>query len=376
MRGALLLANGQPAEAAESLERALLLAPEHAAARLDYADALAALGDMAAARQLADTLLARSDIPGAARLYLEGRLLRWPATPSLWRTQFEVATQIGWESNLNGGPAADAVLLTPPEGSLLVPLDKSQGPRSGGAALFDAKARTLGQLGEAWQVLFGGQFRLRDTSGGRNDYLLSQLDATFLRGLPGGELAVQFGRLDQRMAHAPLLTENRVAALYQWAARPCNPRLGVDALWRDYPGAPALDGQQFGLRAGLLCTGADWLFDTGVRFAIDRPRQEDRPGGRQRWAELNLGLARQFAQHVLRAEMSLVQVNDREGYSALLAYNATRHLQRSVLRVELERPLAPHWHGTVSLEYFAQRANIALFELDNLGLYVGARYRY
>lgn len=376
LRGALLLSLGQPAEAAESLERALLLAPDNAAASLDYADALAALGDVVTARELASRLLERPDTPPAARRYLEGRLHAWPEEPSPWQKQLEIGALLGWESNLNGGPAADAVLLTASSGSVLLPLDASQRPREGVASLFDIKGRAQRALGGDWQLMLGGQARLRDTAATRNDYLVSQFDATLLRERPEGDLILQLGRLDQRLDRSPLLSENRFAAVYQWSATPCRPRLGLDAQQRDYPGAAVLNGLQLGLRAGLSCSGADWLIDGGLRLATDRPQQQDRPGGRQLWRELSLSAVRQFQRQSVKAEMSVVQVDDADGYNPLLQFNATRHLRRNALRLELERPLVPHWHATASVEYFAQHSNVDLFELDNLGAYLGLRYRF
>lgn len=376
LRGALLLSLGQPAEAAESLERALMLAPDNAAASLDYADALAALGDVVTARELASRLLARPDTPAPARQYLEGRLHEWPVEPSPWQMQLEIGALLGWESNLNGGPAADAVLLTSSSGSVLLPLDASQHPRDGAASLFDIKGRAQRALGDGWQLMLGGQARLRDTAATRNDYLVSQFDATLLRERPEGDLILQLGRLDQRLDRSPLLSENRFAAVYQWSATPCRPRVGLDAQQRDYPGAAVLNGLQLGLRAGLSCSGVDWLVDGGLRLATDRPQQQDRPGGRQLWRELSLSAVRQFKQQSVKAEASVVQVDDADGYNPLLQFNATRHLRRNALRLELDRPLVPHWHATASVEYFAQRSNVDLFELDNLGVYLGLRYRF
>ena len=101
-----------------------------------------------------------------------------------------------------------------------------------------------------------------------------------------------------------LLAENRLATSYQWAAEPCRPRAGLDALERKYPSAGVLDGQQLGLRAGLLCAGHNWLLDTSLRLATDRPLQADRPGGRQRWLELGLTAVRQWGDNAVKAEAS------------------------------------------------------------------------
>lgn len=96
LKGALLLANGQVSEAAESLERALLLAPDHAAARVDYADALAELGDVSSARALGEELLALNDLPPPARTHLEARMRVWGGGWSAGRRS------LSWECRLDG----------------------------------------------------------------------------------------------------------------------------------------------------------------------------------------------------------------------------------------------------------------------------------
>ncbi len=376
LRGALLLLDGQTAEAAESLERALLLDPQHPSASADYADALAKLGDVAAARRLAETLLARQDIHPTTRQHLNARLAQWPTEPSPWQTLLELGTQLGWESNLNGGPAADTVQLTLSGGNIVLPLNKNQTPQDGLAGVISGKAQAHRPLGDSWRLLLGGQLRLRDTAGSTNDYALGQFDLSLLRQKPDGELSLQVSRLDQHLGHNALLAENRLATSYQWAAEPCRPRAGLDALERKYPSAGVLDGQQLGLRAGLLCAGHNWLLDTSLRLATDRPLQADRPGGRQRWLELGLTAVRQWGDNAVKAEASFAQVKDAEGYSPLLEANAPRRLARSALRLEFIRLLGPRWQGVAGTEYFAQRSNLSLFQLDNLGLYLGARYRF
>ncbi len=377
LKGALLLANGQVAEAAENLERALLLAPDHAAARVDYADALAELGDVPSARALGEELLALSDLPAPARAHLEARMRAWGGGElERWKTQFELGMQVGWESNLNGGPAADTVLLTPPGGVVSLPLDRSQAPEEGGAGMLELKGRAFRPIGDNWQLVLGGQVKARDAAGGRNDYTLTQLDVSLLKERPQGDFIAQFGFTDQSLGHRALLQEERIGGVYQWAGQPCRPRVGTDVIQRSYPSAPVLNGRQLGLRAGLLCSGADWYADAALRYASDWATRGERPGGRQNWLELSLSGAQQWGGNTFRSELAYARIGDREGYSALLADNASRQVTRYALRFEMLHPVASRWDASLGLEYFNQRSNIDLFQLDNLGVYVGLRYRH
>ncbi|WP_435750943.1 hypothetical protein [Thauera sp. AutoDN2] len=379
-RGALLLELGRVAEAAENLERALLLDPLLAGARIDYADALAALGDLEAASELATSLLRLPDLPAAARRHLEARLRHWrqagtdAATP--WQRRIELAAQFGWERNLNGGPAADTILLTPPEGSIELPIAASQRPRAGMAAQTSAEVQALRPLGDDWSLFLRGHLRLRDTTGSDSDYLLGNFDAYLLHRRNNQETSLQLARLEQRFGGRHLLAETRLAAQRQWLGAPCRPRLGLDTARRDYPGAPQLGGKQLGLRAGLMCVNGAWRTDLDLRAAIDKPLRTDRPGGAQRWLELQWSATWQGTDYRAEASASLGQVLDREGYSLLLNEGEAREILRQALRLELARPLAPHWEAVLAVEHFRQRANLALFALQNHGLYFGVRHRY
>jgi len=379
-RGALLLSAGRYAEAAESLERAILLTPSHAGARIDYADALAALGDSVGALALADSLLALPELPLKARAHLQARIEVWreasgPVAPA-GQYQADLGLQLGWESNLNGGPAADSVVLTPPEGAVRLPLDGSLLPRSGLASILDLDVRGLHSLSAEWSVLAHGQLRLRDAPNLASDYLLSQADVSLIRRRRDGDLAFQASLLNQNLGSLHLLEESRLIAQYTWGGEFCRPSLGADIAARSYPAAPLLDGTQYGLRLGLQCADGVWRVSSDLRIAEDYAHSPDRPGGRQQWAELHLGGAWQGAQGRAKVGLNLGAVHDADGYSSLLASNARRHVWRSAVRIELAHPLTRHWELGASLEYFRQQSNIGLFGLDNTGLYFGARYRY
>lgn len=379
-RGAVLLALGREAEAAESLERALLLDPNHAGARVDYADALARLGDTRAATELAASLLTLPDLPGAARRHLEQGMSTWgqeqSSRPSPWQTRVELTPQIGWERNLNGGPATDAILLTLPEGTISLPLARAQRPQAGAANQTSADLQALRTLSSDWSLFTRGQLRLRDSAGAQSDYLLSNVETYLLHRRNSGELSLQLSRLDQLFGGKHLLSETRLVAQHLWLGEVCRPRLGIDGGRRDYPGAAILDGDQFGIHLGLLCARGAWRLDTDLRLAEDTPRHAGRPGGSQEWMELQISAVWQAEGYRVKSDVGISQIRDDEGYSPLLSYNETRRIRRQSLRLEFIKPLTPRWDATVSAEHFRQQSNLRLFELNNHGLYFGARYHY
>lgn len=375
-RGGLLLRLGRVLEAAESLERALLLAPDFQAARLDYADALAQLGDLDSARQLAQTLLAAPDIPPAAQGYLRRRLHDWAQTDTAWQFRQQFGAHLGWESNLNGGPIADSIGLTLPDGVVDLPLEADGRPRRGFAMAYDWSGVGVHSLDARLHAVVRGQLRIRDAGGSNADYLIAQVDAGLgWRRPESGEGSLQAGVREQRFGDQRILSETRADVRYQWAGAPCRPRVALDHAWRSYPAAPELDGRQPGLALGLGCTRGPWGFDLEARRAVDWPRAGDRPGGRQHLSELSFGAQWRSPPYRTVLEYTHGQVDDRRGYSPLLQYDARRNITRDAARIEWVREVRPGLEWVMSLDYFRQRSNLALFELDNLGLYFGARFR-
>ena len=248
--------------------------------------------------------------------------------------------------------------------------------RAGTALQTSAEAQALRALGDNWGLFLRGQLRPRDAPGGDSDYLVGNFDAYLLHQHNGQETSLQLARIDQRFGNRHLLAETRLAAQHQWLDARCRPRVGVDVARRDYPATPQLGGEQFGLRIGLMCVRGAWRTDLDLRAATDSPLRAERPGGAQRWLELQWSATWQGLDYRAEAGASLSQVGDREGYSPLLENDRTRKILRQSLRVELARPLAPRWEAVLAAEHFRQRANLALFELDNLGLYFGVRHRY
>ncbi len=376
MRGALLLSLGRVAEAAEDLERAILLAPNHAGALVDYADALAALGDVDGARALAAALLAQPEVPPAAREHLAARLLRWQTRAPDWRFAREVGAGLGWESNLNGGPTDSRIWLTLPDGPLEVGLLPDERPQSGFVGQYNAGVAALHALDGGRQLVLRAQLRWRDAPAARNDYQLGQFDASWIRPGPYAELAAQLSHNEQYFGGGRLLGETRLLGQYQWRAVRCAPALGLDLALRRFPAARVLDGDQLGARLGAYCGSGPWRTDAQLRLAHDRPRDADRPGGHQRWAELRLGAGWQGEHDALRFELNLDYVADRDAYSPLLDAGEPRTVLRQAARAEWTRPLNRRWELAASIDWFRQRSSLALFEIDNLALYFGARYRH
>ena len=117
-------------EATLALERLVLLEPRNAGAWLDLAVASEAMGDADTARRALDTLEREFTVPPGIRLVmlsLRGKLAASTAAPA--RLRFRAALLFGYDSNANGGLAVNSIVLTPPEGSIELPVDQAFLPR-------------------------------------------------------------------------------------------------------------------------------------------------------------------------------------------------------------------------------------------------------
>jgi len=387
--GAVLNALGRPAEAALLLEQALLLDPRRAAAQIDYAEALAALGDHASAAALLRDALARPDVPASLRPRLESRLdasaaaadaaphaaLSGPGehAAAAWHGAGTLSLKWGRDSNLNSAPSRDALTLTLPGGDAVLALADRFRPRAGAAVMTEASGQAVRLLGGGAALQFYGEARLRDNPGSDADYQQVQAGGAWRQPLESGSALFGAGASDLRYGGTDLYRAVRLAASRDWNAAVCRPSLGVEVEHRRYPAVPELQGRYAGLNAGLACA-----FDVERLVLAGRNgrdlAQASRPGDNQRHTELRVNWARPAAGGRLSADLLWHRQQDAGGYSPLLANGAARRLERISVVLEYAYPVAPGWSLVASAENLAQRSNLELFGVSGRALYVGVRW--
>ncbi len=180
--GRKLLAQRRFGDAAEHLERALLLDPDQPALQMDFALALAGSGDAESAVQLLGALLTRPDVPADIRPQIErarqdaqaalqrsqqdmgarlsasranGSQSAASQAPDAPRLRLTTSLRVGHDSNLLGAPTAPSLQLTVPGGPPIeLPLDASNRPRPGSYLRADARleAGVLLDSGRRWDL--------------------------------------------------------------------------------------------------------------------------------------------------------------------------------------------------------------------------------
>ena len=388
--GAVLKALGRPAEAAVLLEQALLLDPQRAGAQVEYAEALAALGDSASAASLLRDVLERPDVPAALRAQLERRrdaidVLRrqnaltgfssWSRKAGTgWEGAASLTFKVGRDSNLNSAPANNVLTLTLPEGDALLLLAERFRPRAGSAGLLEANGQLARPAGGGAALQLYGEARVRESPAtAETNYRQLQAGAAWSQPLATG--AALFGAAASELVYGgnTLYRAVRFSAGRDWQANHCRPGLGLEGEWRRYPVARELDGRFSGLSGGAVCSfGADRLA-MRVRGGRDTA-QTDRAGGDQKQFDVRLVWARPLGGGRVRADLLWYHQQDSSGYSPLLENGATRRIDRASAYLEYAYPVAPGWSVVASAEGLTQRSNLALFDIAGRAFYLGVRW--
>ena len=374
--GVLMLTQQRPQEAALALEKALLLDPELAGTQLDYAQALAELGDLASAVSLADEVSQRPDIPLALQAWLSTNLDAWRGDS--WRADWSIDVLAGGESNLNSAPGIRFLTLTLPGGSVPFELAASAKPRSGGALrtiLIGSAVRSLGR----GLLLFAGEFTARNSpSHSDTNQSLVSANAAYVQPALGGQLGLRVVQTRLWIGNEPTYNSSGWRLLYHLPESlsfgRCGNRLGYGAESLDFPGASLQAGRYTGAEAWLSCRSEDWQIDFGLQDGNDRPSHATRPGGAQRRSDLILGVARKLGAATLSLWMQRGRATDELPYSPLLGDQA-RRMDRLTSRLFYEHPVVNQWSIVGYAESTSQKSNIDLFKMDNNAIYLGLRWR-
>lgn len=386
--GHLLNERGRYVEAAEHLERALLLAPQLKGAEVDYAIALAGSGDLPSALGLVDNLLAEPDLPGPLRPVLMRQRLAWTQrSPVQVRTVLNA--RVGHDSNLLGSPNLSTLTLTFPGQNVELPLDESYQPRAGLYGRLDAQLEARGELGPRgqWDAYLGLRSRRSDavSQAGSdqidaavqyNDYQRSPAGRGFYAGAAVSKLRARTG------------IEYRAQALsfglgsMTWP-RGCDAKLGVDLQNRDYLNNSLLSGRYSGASVVFACEASPRLqWFAALKAGVERASDAARPGGDQDQYAIRAGAfwtvpARggRPADQVL-LDLEVAQSRDRTAYSPLLESGRLRDVRRSTARAEYQYTVRPGMLLIAGAEWTVQQSTLALFSSRSWGPYAVVRWTH
>ncbi|MEN9426261.1 MAG: hypothetical protein RLZZ220_610 [Pseudomonadota bacterium] len=372
--GSLLLNLNRPQEAAIALEKALLLAPELGGAQLDYAQALAELGQIAAARHLASDIASRPDLPPGLQTWLQSQIGDWQG--SGWRTAWSLDLLSGHENNLNGSPDIRFLTLTLPGGNVELELEGKEGRQPGNTFKSDLLLAAAHPLGSGL-IQLGAQHLNRSSHGlPATRQELNTLNLTYHHPLWNGQLGGRLEHTRIQIGNDPAYTGQNSSLLYQIAPtltpEPCNLSLGGNSEQRNYPGARHQNGQYRGQLLHYGCRWDTWQINLSLQHGTDHARNPQRLGGDQQRNDLTLAIGHRIDNHRITLALSDTQARDATPYSPLLG-NTPRQINRQTARLHWEYPLTPHCALISQLEHTRQTSNINLFGMNNQALYLGIR---
>lgn len=415
--GSMLNKEGRYDEAAEHLERSLMLAPDDMQAGLDYAVSLAGIGDLLSATQLLGQWLARPDLPEALRASLAQAQQRY-ATASRagtgWQWRRHAGLRLGRDSNLAGAPGITSLTLTLPTGNITLPIEEASLPRPGAYTRADvrmdlARQWADGQRVEIATALLGRSSPTAPETATTQAELAGEYSrpagtfgaadsATMLRHYSSAAVASLHTRGGTRYTSLHLATGLQLQAKYSppngansaGLAAPqglstCNTRVGAEAQLRNLYSNPVLSGRYAGLALLWSCNAqpqqvladsagislSQWQI--GLRAGVDSPTDATRPGGRQQQYSLRTA-AHLGPRWYVDAELS--HNRDTTAYSPILDNGRVRNTTRVSMRAEYQHPLPALAPGAVAVfgfEGFRQTANLPLFAIRSSGPYIAIR---
>ena len=381
-------------EAADHLERALLLDPDNPETQLDYALALAGSGDTASALNLVFALHQRPDLPMPLRQSLRLAGEQWalattgaPGNPAQ-ATRISAGLRTGYDSNLLGAPRLRSLTLTLPGENLTLPVDGSSQPRPGMYARADLRLEhTRAQPGgHRWDlqaaVLQRSSPRVADANSTQAEV---QLEHTHSPARGGGWGHYTSAAITALQTHAGTrYTSQGLAAGLEWApaangagpaAAPCIARMGLEWQNRQLQSNEVLSGRYTGISSQWGCSlpsGRQWQLT--ARAGRDQPANPERPGAAQDQYSLRAYARNPLGPQgawLLDAEAS--HSRDATGYSPLLDNGRSRTISRLTMRAEYQHTLAPGLLALAGIEGVVQHASLPLFSLRSRGLYAGLR---
>lgn len=410
--GALLNKEGRYDEAAEHLERSLMLEPDQIQAGLDYAVALAGVGDLLSATQLLGQWLARPDLPDTLRASLAQAQQRYAAAGRAstgWQWRRHAGLRLGRDSNLAGAPGITSLTLTLPTGNITLPVEESSLPRPGTYTRADVRMDLARQWADGQRVEVAAAVLSRSSPrapqtettqaelAGEYSRVAGEIgsagNTTLLQHYTSAALASLHTRGGTRYTSLHLGTGLQLQDKYMPAngagllgksemSSICNTRVGAEAQVRNLYSNPVLSGRYAGLAWLWSCNAppqqvladssglAFSQWQIGLRAGVDMPTDATRPGGRQQQYSLRVA-AHLGPRWYVDAELG--HNRDTTSYSAILDNGRVRNTTRLSMRAEYQRQLAPGAVAVFGFEGFRQTANLPLFAIRSSGPYIAIR---
>ncbi len=379
-RGLLLMQAGWPQEAATALEKSLLLAPNQAGVQLDYAQALAGLGQKTSARQLVATVASRQDIQPDLRQWLHTGLV--PDTHS-WKWSAMVQNGLGHDSNLTSATYTNTLTLHLPGGPVQVSLADSEKPRSGLGLKTNLAIQGLRPLGSgALRVAISLQARhAQNVNHNHLSEALTSYDWPVGPLVANLQLSAHHFQEVNQYTYSGTTWRMQVEPASAW--KTCNPAPFIGQIRQRYLSNTNLSGQYSHAGLQLQCRHSPQSQTTlSLGTGTDQPEETNRPGGAKQRKEITLRHERLLTlasplgnsvEGLLKAWLRHSSTRDQTLFSPLLG-NDLIQTRRQDIGVAYWWSLAPEWNMGLDLENTSQKSTNTLLNIKNVSLNLGLRW--
>ena len=378
LRGAAQLNTGRLPEAIESLERALLLDPDNGAALVDYAQALLEDGQLFAAIEANRLALARDDAPDGLLSQIARRERDWSALTQ--QTSYQIDLVGGFDDNLNGGPDEDLIALTLAGEPILLTLSQSLRAASGPFANLRGVVRHR-QLAPDRQHNFLGQLSGRLSEDAASDVL--QVNARYSQAFGAGTRGRQVGASVNHLAFGGNSLFTGVDTRFRWQTRTagaCRPYIAGALQHQTWHGQELLNGLESKLSLGGDCVVAgrpNQRLGLESSFLYNAALAGNRLGGDRAGWQARIQWQVAVAGGLIATQLSHTTLEDRRGYSQLLADNARRRIARNSVLVQYRRRLRVSGADLlINFYHQDQGSSLSLFRTEDTSLEMGLSWRF
>lgn len=379
--GAAQLNSGQLAVALESLERALLIEPDHGAARIDYAQALFEQGQLFSALEINAQLLQRNDLPANLQPLLTNRQQSWQALTR--QTSFEVDVLAGFDDNLNGGLLSSHLDLTLSGDPIPLELNPEFQPISG-PFLNTRLAVRHRRLSPESQHNWSAEVRGRLSEDHDSDLLQLATFYSFLRPSRRQSWQLIAGMNHLSFGGKALFSGTGINARYQpQSSAHCKPDYGIALQHQLFHGQSLLNGLESKAAVAFSCPlgKANGSQQLRAEFGLlhNSALKSGRLGEDRRGWQVNLDWQLLLPRGTFHAQLNHTRMDDDEGYSPLLANGAARTTERSYVLLRYRQPLQILGRDAtllVNIYHLRQRSNIELFQSTDTSAEIGISWAF
>lgn len=369
--GAIQLRTGKANQALDTLERALLLNPNHGAAQLDYTQALLHTGDPYAAQALNKQLQKQANLPPLVRQQVKLNQKQLNKLLNSFNHQLSLST--GYDSNLNTSSGLSTITL-PLFGPL--PLDEvRQGPtlRLGATTRYTQRQATSQQ---SLQLAINSRLTENNQD---NQHQLTISYQHHNQLVSGNQLKHQLTLLGLNHGGSHIYTS--LEAQQQWQTTNSNTCQFSPSHSINYQRFPNyknryLDALEYRLTPEVNCQLNRHQIKLSASGLYNHALNTNRPGSHRHGLELTASWQHPLGKGSLALQGRQTHWQDQDKALDILGNKTKRTIKRQQLALVYLLPLSPSLQLSSQASWQQQTSNLELFEFKSHQLELGLRWYF